>query len=156
VKGASYTDLRIFTDGFVVASASTLPSHLPTHCLNNQTWPSFSAYGWWSDLSVGENSRIATFQPSADLFVIEYVDLISTGGSDPNDLVSFQIVLNRNGEITLNYAKVPEHTPSLLVVGVSALDGRFYNQITCHVGRTVLGEVPQANQSILFGTGDLY
>jgi subtilisin family serine protease len=156
VKGTSYTDLRIFTDGFVVASASALPPNSPTHCLANQTWPSFSAYGWWSDLSVGEDSSIATFQPTADLFVIEYTDLISAGSIDPDDLVSFQIVLNSNGEVTLNYAKVPEHTPSSVVIGVSALDGRFYNQITCHVGSTVLGEVPQANQSILFGTGDLY
>ncbi len=100
----SYNDLRIFIDGFVVATASAFPPTLPNHCLDNQTWPSFSVYGWWSDLSVGESSTLSTFQPDADRFVVEYKNFISAGSSDPDDSVSLQIVLSRNGQVELNYA----------------------------------------------------
>jgi hypothetical protein len=155
-SGRSYSDLRIFTDGFVVASASAFPANTPTHCLANQTWPSFSVYGWWSDLGLSPDSTLSTFQPTTDSFVIEYGDLISMGSPDPDDRVSFQIVLYRNGAVELNYGQVPEHKPSTLTVGVSALDGRFYNQITCHAGTSLIGEVPAAQQSFSFQPGDFY
>jgi subtilisin family serine protease len=156
VNGRSYTDLRIFADGFAVASASAFPANAPTHCLANQTWPAFAVYGWWSELSLSQESALSTFQPNANSFVIEYVDMVSMGSSNPNDRVSFQIVLYRNGTVELNYEQVPEQKPSMLTVGVSALDGRFYNQVTCHAGTLVIGEAPAAHQSFLFQPGDLY
>jgi hypothetical protein len=162
VGGRTYADLRIFADGFVVAAASAFPANLPTHCLANQTWPSFSVYGWWSNLSVGIGSTLSTFQPTAESFVVEYANLISAGSSDPDDRVSFQTVLHKNGQIDLNYDRVPEHTPANLTIGASSVDGRFYNQITCHTagptqfGSVQFGEVPQAKQSITFQPEDLY
>jgi hypothetical protein len=157
MNGRTYPDLRIFADGFVVASATAFPPNLPTHCLANQNWPPFSVYGWWSDLNVGTGSTIATFQPDPDSFVIEYTDLLSAGSSDLDDRVSFQIVLHKGGQIELNYGRVPEHTPANLTVGASATDGRFYNQIACFNGGSMrLGEAPQTHQSIVFQPEDLY
>jgi subtilisin family serine protease len=70
VNERSYTDLRLFADGFVVGSGSAFPPNLPNLCLANRTWPSFAVYGWWSDLSVDANSTLATFQPDPEHFVI--------------------------------------------------------------------------------------
>jgi hypothetical protein len=157
VNGHSYTDLRIFADGFVAAPSFSVPANLPNHCLANQTWPSFTVYGWWSNLSVGTGGTLSTFQPDANRFVVEYNDFMSMGSSDPGDQVSFQIVLHKNGQSQLNYAQVPEHTPSHLTVGASIVDGRFYNQITCLLKETTrIGEAPQARQSFLLRLEDLY
>jgi hypothetical protein len=157
VNDRSYTDLRVYADGFVIASASAFITPLPNQCLANQTFPSFATYGWWSDLSLAVDSTLSTFQPDADRFVIEYDRFVSQGSSDPDDRVSFQIVLDRLGQIELKYRETPEHTPTSLTVGASVEDGRFYNQITCHLaGSMRLGEAPQANQSFQFLAGDLY
>jgi subtilisin family serine protease len=157
VHDRAYTDLRIFADGFAVASGSAFPPNQPNHCLDNELFPSFSVYGWWSYLSLDANSSLSTFQPDASHFAIEYRRFVSMGSSDPDDRVSFQIVLSRNGEITLNYDQVPEHAPASITVGASVADGRFYNQITCRVaGATQLGEVPQAHQTFVLHREDLY
>jgi hypothetical protein len=152
-----YSDLRIFADGFVVAPASSFPANLPNECLANQTSPAFSVYGWWSSLSLATDSAFSTFQPDSERFVIEYNNFVTMGSSDPDDRVSFQIVLNRNGILELNYDHIPEHAPPSLTIGASALEGRFYNQVTCHLdGSTRVGEAPQAHQSFVFVLGDLY
>jgi hypothetical protein len=152
-----YSDIRIFADGFAVAPASSFPANLPNECLANQTSPAFSIYGWWSSLSLAADSALSTFQPDPTRFVIEYDNFVTMGSSDPDDRVTFQIVLNSNGILELNYETAPEHTPPDLTVGASAEEGRFYNQITCHLGSSIrVGEAPQANQSFVFVLGDLY
>jgi hypothetical protein len=157
VGGRSFLDLRIFADGFVVAPESAFTPNLPNQCLANQTWPSFSVYGWWSDLSLAAGSTLSTFQPDANRFVVEYHDFVSAGSSKPDDRVSFQIVLQREGEIELNYAQIPEHATASLTVGASAMDGRFYNQITCfREGTMRIGKMPQAHQSFFLQPEDLY
>ena len=157
VNGRAYGDLRIYADGFVVASASALPDNLPNVCLDNQVFPSFSAYGWWSDLSLDVDSQLSTFQPDGDHFAIEYSKFVSLGSSDPDDRVTMQIVLSRNGSVELNYRHVPQNAPANLTVGASVDDGRFYNQVTCFVaGTRRLGEVPQANQSFTLNQEALY
>ncbi|MCC6453727.1 MAG: S8 family serine peptidase [Caldilineaceae bacterium] len=153
----TFSDVRIFVDGFVVAPASAFAPNLPNHCLDNQTWPSFAVYGWWSDLSPGAGSTLSTFQPDADHFVVEYNNFAGAGSSDPDNRVTFQIVLQREGQIELNYAQVPEDAPANLTVGASAVDGRFYNQITCFMEGTMrIGEMPQAHQSFFLQAEDLY
>jgi hypothetical protein len=157
VNQRRYTDLRIFADGFVVASASAIPLSLPNRCLANQIWPTFSVYGWWSDLGVGVDSTLSTFQPDANHFVIEYHHFVPIGSSNPDDRVSFQIVLSRSGQIELRYEQVPNDVPESITIGASVEDGRFYNQITCfQAGTTHIGEVPQPHQSFIFNTQDLY
>lgn len=168
VRGKSYTDLRIFADGFVVAPAVAFPANLPNQCLANQTGPEypftlppppplFAAYGWWSDLTLVVDSGLSTFQPDADHFVIEYDRFASAGSSDPNDRVRFQIVLDKKGRIAFNYDQTPEHFPAGVTVGASVEDGRYFNQVTCHLaGSMQVGQIPQDRQSFLFNIGDLY
>lgn len=157
VRNESYTDLRVYADGFVVASSTAFPANLPNRCLANQVWPPFAVYGWWSDLSLGLDSTLSTFQPDPDHFVVEYSRFISAGSSDPDDRVSFQIVLDRNGQIVLNYAETPEHLPAGVTVGASIIDGRYYNQIACHLsGSKQINEVPRAPQTFTFTLDDLY
>ena len=157
VRERSFTDLRIFADGFVVAPASSFPSNLPNKCLANQTWPSFAAYGWWSDLTLAVDSTLSTFQPDANHFVIEYNRFASAGSSDPDDRVRFQIVLDAKGRVALNYDQIPELLPEGVTVGASVADGRYFNQVTCHLtGSVRIGEIPQDHQSFFFNVGDLY
>lgn len=108
VNEREYADVRIYADGFVVASGSAFPATLPNVCLDNQVFPSFAAYGWWSDLSLDAESELATFQPDADHFAVEYSKFVSEGSADPDDRVTMQIVLGRNGSVELNYRQVPQ------------------------------------------------
>jgi subtilisin family serine protease len=157
VNEHAFADLRIFADGFVVGPASSAPASSPNHCLANQIGPPLAIYGWWSDLGVAADSVLSTFQPDADHVVVEYLSFASLSSSNPNERVSFQIVLDRYGQIGLNYAQTPEHAPANLTVGASVEDGLFYNQITCHVAGSIqVGEAPQDSQSFFFSAEDLY
>jgi hypothetical protein len=157
VNGQAYTDLRVYADGFVVGPGNASLPHLPNHCLANQVWPPLAVYGWWSDLRLAADSALSVFQPDANRFVVEYNRFALAGSADPNSRVSFQMVLHRNGEVNLNYIEVPEHAPANLTIGMSADDGRFYNQITCHVaGVTQVGELPRASQSFSISPKELY
>jgi len=103
------------------------------------------------------DGTLSTFQPDADHFVVEYDNFMRADTIDPDDRVTFQIVLDRTGQVQLNYKQVPQHTPADLTIGVSVDDGRFYNQITCRVaGTTRIGEAPNAGQSIILHNEELY
>jgi hypothetical protein len=157
VGESEFSDLRIYADGFVVASASSIPPNLPNRCFANETYPPYLVAGWWSDLSVQSDSAVSTFQPDADHFVIEYDKFAGTGSADANDRVTFQIVLDSSGQVELNYAQVPKDSPANLTVGAAIEDGRFYNQITCQIPGTIqVGAAPTSQQSFLLHSEELY
>ncbi len=157
VAGRSYTDTRVYDDGFMVLSGSAAPQTLPTHCIANQVWPSLTIYGWWSDLQPTPSfSRLSTFTSEPGSFVVEYENFQPAGAVDPTDRVTFQIVLQASGQIKFNYRAVPQHPPTNVTVGVAAADGRFYNQVTCRNANTQLGNLPQPRQTLTFLPEDLY
>ncbi len=76
----------------------------------------------------------------------------------PAYVVSFQIVLHRSGRVDLHYGSLPDEQQAQpqVTVGVRSPDGRFYNQIACRTGTTVLGRLPQTDESITLEAKDLY
>jgi hypothetical protein len=157
VKGRAFGDLRLYGDGLITFPASTIVSTLPTRCLNNQVLPGLAVYAWWADLNPqAVGSRVSVFQPDADRFVVEYVNVPSAAGVTPAYRIDFQIVLHRDGAIRINYRDMPSRPPARVTVGVEAIDGRYANQIACRTGDMQLGVLPQAEQTLLIRPEDLY
>ncbi|MCC6168864.1 MAG: S8 family serine peptidase [Caldilineaceae bacterium] len=161
-RGQTLTEARLFADGFIAFPAS-LPdpnrSLLPNRCLANQLWPQAAIYGWWADLEPGAvGSRVSTFQPDPDRFVIEYADVPSAAGVVPAYVVSFQIVLHRSGRIDLNYGALPDGLtpPPQATVGAQVQTGRFYNQIACRTAGFSVGSLPHSYDMITLDAKDLY
>src|SRR5262249_44682402 len=122
VNEQDFTDLRIYADGFVASPASFAPANFPNKCFANQISPTYSVAGWWSNLELGVDSALSTFQSDEDHFVIEYDKFISAG-SDPHETVTFQIILDADGQAQFNYAQLPSEAPEDLTVGASIDDG---------------------------------
>jgi hypothetical protein len=157
LAGRSYTDFRVYDDGFVVLGGSATPAALPTHCLANQVWPSLTLYGWWSDLRpVPGFSRLSTFTSTLGSFVIEYENFQAAGSGDSADSLSLQIVLTENGQVDFNYRTVPRLAPPAVTVGVAAADGRFYNQVACRAANLQVGNLPTSRQTLTFLPEELY
>lgn len=159
LHGRTIDEARIFADGFISFSALPGVKNLPNRCLANLIEPAGGVYGWWADLEPGTaGSQVSSFRPDADTFVVEYANVPSAAGVSPAYVVSFQIVLHRDGRIDLNYGALPDaQMPApRATVGVRVQDGRFYNQVACHTGTTVLGSLPQSYDSIHLEPRDLY
>ena len=157
VRGRSFTNARIYSDGLVTFPSTTVVSNLPNRCLTNAVSPGLAAYGWWADLNPSATgSRVSVFQPDDDRFVVEYQNVPSAAGVSPAYVVDFQIVLHRDGSIRYNYRTVPTDPPARVTIGVEAVDGRFVNQIVCRTDDLQLGVLPQRDQSLLIQPEDLY
>ena len=162
MRGNNYTDLRIFSDGFITFPSSETGVTKPNRCLPDVSAPEQAIYGWWSDLDPNTTgSRVSTFQPGNDRFVIEFSNVTST--STPTYTVSFQIVLYNNGNIALNYLTLPSFvgTPLPATVGIESRDGLFALLIACSTpassgNRQVIGVLPQSEQSFLIKASDLF
>lgn len=162
VYGQTLAEARLFADGFIAFPAS-LPDPnrplLPNRCLANQLWPQAAVYGWWADLEPGmAGSRVSTFQPDPDRFVVEYANVPSAAGVVPAYVVSFQIVLHRSGRIDLHYGALPDGVmpPPQATVGVQVQAGRFYNQIACRTADFSVGSLPGSYDTITLEAKDLY
>ncbi len=157
LRHKGYTSARISSEGFV-NFPNTSVSALPNQCLPNLAQPAQAIYGWWADLNPGVvGARVSTFPVAADRFVVEFENVPQVGVT-PAALVSFQMVLYRDGKIALNYRDVPTlPTMPLVTIGVEARDGLFSNQVACNNGTLQVGYLPSSNQTLTFNTQeDLY
>jgi hypothetical protein len=152
LQSASYTNARVYANGFVTLPDVELTADLPNTCLPDSEEPAQALYGWWANLNPGAaGAQVSTFQPATNRFVIEFANVPTAAGVAPAYTVSFQIVLYTNGDVGLNYAQTPDlqSAPPSVTVGVEANDGLFYNQITCKDADTELGFLPASRQSFL-------
>lgn len=162
--GNNYSDLRIYSDGFVAfpASQDTILNITQNYCVPNTRNPGQAIYGWWTDLNPNATgSQVSTFMAGSDRFVIEFKDVSSVNA--PTYKVSFQIVLYKNGNIGLNYLTLPVYigAPGAATVGVEARDGRFGYLIGCNApngppGKHILGALPEPKQSFLIKAEDIF
>ena len=160
MRSRSYVDARLYSDGFLRFPDAVTGDPLPSRCLPNLSEPAQAIYGWWADLNPSAaGTRISSFQPTTDRFVVEFDNVPSASGITPAYRISFQIVLYRNGDIRLNYQDVPDllsNAPNV-TVGVEARDGLFFNQVACKDGNFAVGYLPQSQQSLFFhAQGDIY
>ncbi len=170
MRGRSYTSARLYSDGLLAFPADD-DVEGPPRCLPNVEWPRQAVYGWWADLNPGAaGARVSSFQPDADRYVIEFLNVPDVAGTYR---VSFQMVLNRGGSIVLNYGaldgtsdpdaliasadnSVDGINRAAVVIGVEAADGRFHNLVSCASSALELGRLPRPYQSITFSTADIY
>ena len=160
----TYSDLRIYSDGFVAFPAlqDTILNITQNYCVPNTRSPGQAIYGWWTDLNPNATgSQVSTFMAGSDRFVIEFKDVPSVNA--PTYKVSFQIVLYKNGNIGLNYLTLPVYigAPGAATVGVEARDGRFGYLIGCNApngppGKHILGALPEPKQSFLIKAEDVF
>ena len=156
---SEYTDLRLYSDGFVSFPASAVAaSPQENRCFPVIDTLPAAIYGWWAHLDPARGSgRVSYFQTTSGDFVVEFMDVESAAGVEPAYKVSFQIVLQPEGDIWLNYLTVPEQTgaPPPATLGASRADGRFYNRIFCRDDATY-GLPPAARESFELKEEDLY
>jgi hypothetical protein len=154
-----YTGVRLYSDGFLSFSEAGSVVYSTNRCLPDTSWPHTAIYGWWADLDPGvSGARVSMFQPAHDRYVIEFLDVPSAVTATAAYTVSFQMVLYDNGEIGLNYLKVPalvSEAPSV-TVAVETVDGRFFNQIYCADDRIELGNMPESQQSVIIKPEDIF
>ncbi|MCB0190269.1 MAG: S8 family serine peptidase, partial [Caldilineaceae bacterium] len=126
LRSIDYTAARIYSDGFLRFPDATTGDSLPSHCLPNLTEPGQAIYGWWADLNPGaQGAQVSSFQPDDDRFVVEFANVPSANGVTPAYVVSFQIVLYRDGDVRLNYRQAPGVIAGAppVTVGIEARDG---------------------------------
>lgn len=163
VDGESFSDLRLYADGFValpnaVANPALLPANLSKNsCLPATPYPSQAVYGWWTDLNPAAPGATVSSFALDGRFVVEYSDVPAVGVDQPYK-VSFQIVLSSSGAVQLNYQDAPVFVgrPEAVTIGVEAADGRFWSQIACVTATQVLGELPVAGQTILIRPDEIF
>ena len=147
--GQSYASARVHADGFMTFPSTDVETGVIRHCLPSTAWPNQAVYGWWADLEPGAAlASISTFRTATGDFVVEYVNVPLAAGP-VGETATFQIVLATDGEIKLNYQRVP--TSANATVGVEALGGRLYNLLYCSAGGTRFGLPPVDNQSFAIG-----
>lgn len=164
---ANFTDVHVFEDGFAAFSAAatvivTEPDQ--SQCLPVFTEPVQAIFGWWADLDLSNaGSRVVTFQPAADRFVIQYENAVSAASVSPSYTTTFQIVLYAGGNVGLNYLDAPESAALTLgtlapsvTVGMQARGGLFHNQVACATSTTGLGRPPHSESSILIKREDVF
>lgn len=160
LRDRSYTDVRISSDGFVSFPGSANSDGQTNRCMPNLTDPAQAVYGWWADLDPGAiGARVSSFPAGADRFVIEFENVPSAATVSSSYLVSFQIVLYKNGDIGLNYRDAPSIQKGSIraTVGVEARDGLFHNQVACKDDTLELGFLPEARQALLIkATEEVY
>jgi subtilisin family serine protease len=160
LRNRAYTDLRLYSNGFVSFPGSETATPLPNQCMPNQANPQQAIYGWWANLDPGAaGARISTFQPGSDRFVIEFDNVPTASGVLPAYRVAFQMVLYTTGNVALNYGQTPAALAGVfpVTVGVEARSGFFYNQVACMDSTQEFGLRPSAPQSLLFnGQEDFY
>lgn len=149
---SNYVDVHVNADGFVAFDAADGAGGAQNRCLPNRYAPGAAIYGWWADLNPSASgARVSTFQSADDRFVIEFEKIPSAAGEQDSYVVNFQIVLHENGDIGLNYGKMPTLPAQAprVTVGVEARDGLLYNQVACNDGEHSFGYLPDSYRSFL-------
>ncbi len=156
----SYNAVRIHSDGVLTLPAGD-PQSVPSanRCLPENLWPSNAIYGWWTDLDPGQSgATVSGFPVGSDRYVFEFSNVPTAEGVTPAYVVSFQMALDSDGDIKLNYLDVPSQLerPPRATVGVESTDGRFHNQVFCSDATTTLRLTPGVKQSLNFTREDIY
>ena len=159
LKGESFTDLLLSSNGFITFPAQNSRSSLPNVCSGASSWPQEAVYGWWADLDPGKSgAQISHFVTDGGDFVIEFLNVPSAAAVDPAYKVSFQIVLYQEGDIGLNYMDLPTWivAPPQVTIGVEAIDGQYANHIFCADSDLEIGVLPQSGQSFRLTAEDIF
>lgn len=155
----SHNRVRLHADGFLTFPGNDLTTFGTNYCTMGPDRPQDAILGWMADLDPSQpGAQISGFPAGADRYVFEYLNVPTANGVTPAYEVSFQIILDDDGDIRLSYRDVATgfDRPPLAAVGVESTDGRFHNYVFCADGETTLGILPNSTQTLHFTPGDLY
>ncbi|MFN2204012.1 MAG: S8 family serine peptidase [Caldilineaceae bacterium] len=157
-----YTDARVYSDGYVLVPAIGTVNRSSNTCLPLTAVDGYSIFGWWGDLDPSRaGGRISVFRAGPDRAVIEFNNVYVAGGSG-QERVSFQVVLQDDGSVGINYGSVPSATASTaggplpVTVGMQRQYGRLFNEVACVTDDIEVGTIPKPFQSLLFTEEDLF
>ena len=154
LESQTVTTIRLYSDGFMTFPASESVAALPVACTPDATAAQQAIYGWWTDLNPSLGGSVSTFTSLSGAYVAEFLDVSLSAATTAADRVSFQIALFSNGRVKLNYADLPG-TAGDVVVGMEMNEGLLSSRIACRKGKTALGLLPLAGQTIVIETNDL-
>lgn len=157
--GVAYTNLVLYEDGFVtLPNQVSIANPAQNRCLPQSGWIGGAIFGWWADLdSHAPGAKVTLFRTAANRVVVQYEGMASVGVTRPYT-VSFQIVLDQQGNVRLNYRDVPEIVgkPTLATIGAQTRDGRVFSEIACTTSALTLGMPPASGDTIVISAADQY
>ena len=110
----------------------------PSECLKTAAPPNNAIYVLAMDWRPELGGQIYAHQPDADTYAITWFDVRRVGGIEPQ---SFQVVFQRNGEVSAFYRSVTPATPA--IIGTENWDGTVAHQVLCgDVGQPVTTGIP--------------
>lgn len=160
VRGEILQSLRIHENGFVVLPNTPLSVDLTgvNRCMPMTDPFGTVIFGWWTNLDASApGAKITSFTASGKRYVIQFENVPALGAPRPYK-VTFQIVLDQQGNIRLNYKDVPAPIgkPMPATIGAQVENGRFFSEILCSTATHTFGVAPESRKSILIRSIDLY
>ena len=156
---SSYDRARIHANGFVTFPSDDLSGMPDNYCQPSPNRVTNAIMGWMADLDPGQpTAQVSGFPVNTDRYVFEFLKVPTAAGISPAYEVSFQVILDQDGDVRLSYLDVPDDydRPPLAAVGIETVDGRFRNLVFCADGETTLGITPSSTKTLLISPGDIY
>jgi len=143
--GTTYNDVRISSNGFINFTSTS--TGLTNGTLPSTATPNNAIYGFWDDLNPTTAGGEVHYLADAfnQRFVVQYTNVAR--GGDANSRVTFQIVLDGNGEIRCFYQTMTG-TLNSSTIGIENSTGTIGLQVAYN------NQYIQSNSAILF-TRDL-
>ncbi|MEK7263414.1 MAG: S8 family serine peptidase [Bacteroidota bacterium] len=136
--GNSYNQLRVFANGFL--SFTTTTSYSFNSAVPSTAMPNNCLYGFWDDLNPATAGGEVHYYANDGKFVVQYTNVARA--NDANSRVTFQIIVNPNGEIMYQYLTLAGVLNST-TVGMENLNGSaglqtVYNNTYLHNNLAIL------------------
>jgi hypothetical protein len=128
--GNFFDSLRISSNGWI--SFTDTMNSVPASYVNDSLphiWGPYNLIApFWDDLIFSDSSRIYFYSNNFDSAIISFINLYHYGSGGP---YTFQTILNRNGEIIIQYDSLGEKLNSA-TVGIQNWNGTEGLQIACN------------------------
>jgi hypothetical protein len=124
--GNDYTAINIGTNGFVnFGSGSTAYSN---GAIPSSDEPNNAIYAFWDDLTLSSRGRVTYYNDVANSrFIVQYTRVPRYSGS--SDSLTFQIMLEPNGEVKLQYLRMTSSALNSATIGIENAAGTVALQV---------------------------
>jgi hypothetical protein len=124
--GNDYTSLNIGTNGFVnFGSGSTAYSN---EAIPSSSDPNNAIYAFWDDLTLTSRGRVTYYSDVVNSrFIVQYTGVPRYSGS--SDSLSFQIMLEPNGEVKFQFLRMTSSALNSATIGIENAAGTIALQV---------------------------
>ncbi len=105
--GQVYDEFRVCTNGYITFIGSQEPL-FSNRSLPNENAPDAIIAVWWDDLDLSEGGSVYVWDNGADSIIVTFSEIMDWDES--YGPFTFQLVLNDNGEIYMNYLDTGTHS----------------------------------------------